>query len=174
MEAHTPEKKVARVLRERKEGKVVWMGGIGVIFKLFGKDTGGAFSIVEHPLRPKTLVPPHMHAMTDEFSIVVKGKIGARIGDQVVVADPGSYILKPRGIPHTFWNPGQTMARLAEIISPPGFENFFDEAGDLFQAAAPPEFQKLKELAARYHTTLGWDEWVPELTAKYKLKLFGR
>ena len=30
-----------------------------------------------------------------------------------------------------------------------------------------------KSLAAKFNTTLGWDEWVPELTKKYKLKLFG-
>ncbi len=62
------------------------------------------------------------------------------------------------------------MARLVEIISRPGFENFFDEASSLFQGVPDPG--KIKELAARYHTTLGWDEWVPERTKKYKLKLF--
>jgi quercetin dioxygenase-like cupin family protein len=172
METHSPERNLTSILRGPKEGKAVSMGGVGVIFKLFGKDTGGAFSIVEHPIRPRTLVPPHMHADEDEFSFVVKGKVGARIGDQIAIAGPGSYILKPRNIPHTFWNPGQTMARLVEIISPPGFEKFFDEASNLFRAAPDPE--KLKELAARYHTTLGWDEWIPALTKKYKLKLFGR
>jgi quercetin dioxygenase-like cupin family protein len=172
MEAHDHEKNVAHILRGPKDGKSVSMGGIGVVFKLFGKDTGGAFSIVEHPIRPKALVPPHMHADEDEFSFVVKGKVGARIGDHVLVAGPGSYILKPRNIPHTFWNPGQTMARLVEIISPPGFENFFDEASKMFQGVPDPG--KMKELAAKYHTTLGWDEWVTELTKKYKLKLFGR
>ncbi len=173
MESHRPDENVARILRGPKEGKAVWMGGIGVVFKLFGKDTGGAFSIVEHPIRPKTLVPPHMHADEDEFSFVVKGKVGVRIGDQIAIAGPGSYILKPRNIPHTFWNPGKTMARLVEIISPPGFENFFDEASNLFRAA-PPDLEKVKELAARYHANLGWDEWIPELARNYKLKLFGR
>ena len=174
MEAHKPEKTVASALRGPTEGKAVWIDGTGVVFKLFGSDTGGAFSIVEHPLRPRTLVPPHLHADTDEFSIVVKGKVGARIGDQVVVGGPGSYILKPRGVPHTFWNPGRTMARVVEIISPPGFENFFDEGSKLFQTAQPPDFEKVKDLASKYHTTFGWDEWVPQLSAKYKLKLFGR
>ncbi len=173
MERHKDEKTPPRILLEPKEGKLVWLGGIGVVFKLFGKDTRGAFSIVEHPVRPKTLVPPHMHADTDEFSIVVDGKIGARIGDKVIEAMPGSYILKPRGIPHTFWNPGLKMAKIVEIISPPGFEKFFEEAAELFRIVRPPDIQEVKRVAAKYHTTLGWDDWVPELTTKYKLKLFG-
>ena len=80
--------------------------------------------------------------------------------------------MKPRGIPHTFWNPTDKLARLVEIISPAGFEKFFAEAGELF-AKGPPEIEQVKALAARYNTTLGWDEWVSELTRKYKLKLFG-
>ncbi len=155
------------------EGRAVSLGGIGVVFKLFGEDTNGAFSIVEHPLQPRTLVPPHMHSETDEFSIVVEGKIGARIGDQVIEASRGSYVLKPRGIPHTFWNPGDTLAKIVEIISPPGFEKFFEEAAMLFQATGLPDIQQVAMIAGKYHTSLGWEDWVKELTVKYKLKLFG-
>ena len=155
-----------------KEGKLVSMGGIGVKFKISGDETNRAFSIVEHPVQPRTLVPPHLHHHTDEYSYVVEGQFGARIGDEILLAGPGEYILKPRGIPHTFWNPTDKVARLVEIISPAGFEKFFAEAGDLF-LKGPPELEQVKALAARYNTSIGWDEWVPELTKKYKLKLFG-
>jgi mannose-6-phosphate isomerase-like protein (cupin superfamily) len=161
-----------RLLIKSNEGKSVWLGGIGVVFKLSAEDTGGAFSVIEHPLKPRTLVPPHEHEDTDEFSIVVEGRIGARIGNVVLEATPGCYVLKPRGIPHTFWNPGDEPARIVEIISPPRFEQFFHEAGKLFEAG-PPDPKKIGEIARKYHTTMGWDEWVPELTTKYNLKLFG-
>ena len=154
------------------EGKRVHLGGVGVVFKVSGKDTNGAFSIVEHPLKPRTLARPHLHEGTDEFSFVVKGRVGVRIGDRIFDATPGCYVLKPRGIPHTFWNPGDSPARLVEVISPAGFEQFFDEASKLF-LQGPPEVQKVAEVAKRYQTILGWEEWVPELTAKYKLRLFG-
>jgi len=154
------------------EGKHVSMGGIGVVFKIRGDETGHAFSIVEHPIQPRALVPPHLHNSTDEYSYVTEGEVGARIGDQILLANPGDYVLKPRGIPHTFWNPTDKPARLVEIISPDGFEKFFAEAGLLFEKAMP-ELEKIKSLAAKFNTTLGWDEWVPELTKKYKLKLFG-
>ena len=172
MDKQSSPKKHNRLTIASNEGKLVSMGGIGVKFKISGEETGRAFSIVEHPVQPRTLVPPHLHNDTDEYSYVVEGKFGARIGDEILLAGPGDYILKPRGIPHTFWNPTDKLARLVEIISPAGFEKFFEEAGKLF-GVGRPEFEQIKGLAARYNTMLGWDDWVPELTKKYKLKLFG-
>src|SRR6059036_145331 len=172
MEKHDSARRHGRLRIPSTEGKLVSMGGVGVKFKITGEETGHAFSIVEHPVEPRTLVPPHLHHDTDEYSYVVEGQFGARIGDEIFLADPGDYVLKPRGIPHTFWNPTDKPARLVEIISPAGFEKFFAEAGLLFEKAMP-ELEKIKSLAAKFNTTLGRDEWVPELTKKYKLKLFG-
>ncbi len=162
-----------RFLVGAKEGKTVWLGGVGVVFKLFGKDTQGAFSIVEHPIKPRTLVPPHMHEETDEFSFVVEGRIGARIGSQIIDATPGCYVLKPHGIPHTFWNSDDRPARIIEIISPAGFEQFFEDAAKLF-GTGPPDVEKVGRFSRQYKAVLGWEEWIPELKAKYNLSLFGR
>ena len=142
------------------EGPAVSLGGIGVVFKIDGSETGAAFSIVEHPVEPGALVPPHVHTREDEYSFVLEGEVGARIGDRDLSAGPGAYILKPRGIPHTFWNAGSTPARLLEIISPAGFERYFEE--------------KVGELAARYDLAFVHPEWVPDLTAKYGVSLLGR
>src|SRR5438046_9730670 len=99
------------------------MGGIGVRSKTSCDETNRAFSIVEHPVQPRTLVPPHLHHDTDEYSYVVEGQFGARIGDEILLAGPSEYILKPRGIRHTFWNPTDKGARLVEIISAWGLDN---------------------------------------------------
>ncbi len=105
------------------EGEVVLAGGFGVVGKVSGKQTGGAFSIVEHPLEPGVLgAPPHAHANEDETSFVIEGEIGVMIGEEEFRAGAGSYVLKPRGVPHAFWNPGPEQARILEIISPAGFE----------------------------------------------------
>ena len=42
------------------------LGTIGVAFKLWGRDTNGEVSIVEHPFPVGALVPPHMHTLEDE------------------------------------------------------------------------------------------------------------
>ena len=64
------------------------LGAIGVAFKLWGRDTGGALSIVEHPFPVGALVPPHLHTREDEYSIVTQGQIGFRSGDREVVLAP--------------------------------------------------------------------------------------
>src|SRR4029450_5120723 len=40
------------------EGRAGELGGVGVVFKLWGHDTGGALSVVEHPFEVGALVPP--------------------------------------------------------------------------------------------------------------------
>lgn len=90
--------------------------------------TEGRFAIVEHPIAPGVLAAPmHAHSREDEFSILLEGQIGFRIGEEEAVAGPGTVVVKPRGILHTFWNGGDQPARLLEIISPAGFEAYFDE-----------------------------------------------
>ena len=97
------------------EGRSVWLGGMGVVFKVSGADTGGAFAVVEHPIESGRLVLPHVHRHEDEYSYVLEGTIGARVGDHEVVAGPGSYLFKPRGLMHTFWHAGPGPARLLEV-----------------------------------------------------------
>lgn len=101
------------------------LGSIGVVFKLWGHDTGGAVSIVEHPFPVGALVPPHLHTREDEYSIVTEGQIGFRSGEREVVLGTGGYITKPRGELHAMWNAGTSPARMIEVISPAGFEHFF-------------------------------------------------
>jgi quercetin dioxygenase-like cupin family protein len=144
------------------------LGTIGVAFKLWGGDTGGALSMVEHPFPVGALVPPHLHTREDEYSIVTEGEIGFRSGDREVVLGPGGYITKPRGELHTMWNAGRAPARMIEVISPAGFENFFRELADL-TAAGPPQFPAIKTLADRYGLQFGQPEWLPGLISRYGL-----
>ena len=71
------------------------------------EETGGGFSLVEHPIPPRTLVAPlHRHSREDEYSFVIEGRMGALLGDDVVYAEAGDFVFKPRKQWHTFWNPG--------------------------------------------------------------------
>ena len=144
------------------------LGSIGVDFKLWGTQTNGAVSVVEHPFPVGALVPPHLHTLEDEYSIVTEGEIGFRSGDREVVLGAGGYITKPRNEMHTMWNAGQVPARMIEIISPSGFENFFRELSELL-TAGPPDPEQLMPLAARYGVRLGQPEWLPDVIARYNL-----
>ena len=163
-----------KVVVEAGEGASVNLGGLGVDFKVPGEMTGGAFSIVEHPMDPGRLVPPHIHYREDELSYVVSGQVGVRIGDRDYLAGPGGYVFKPRNVPHTFWNPGSEPALLVEIISPAGFETFFAELGELAENSPPEEFpERRAELAREYDHHFVHPEWVPELQSKHGLKMLG-
>jgi hypothetical protein len=74
--------------------------------------------------------------------------MGAVLGDETVYAEAGEFVFKPRNQWHTFWNAGNTACRVLEIISPAGFEHFFDELAELIAQGASADL--INALAARY------------------------
>jgi quercetin dioxygenase-like cupin family protein len=161
----------SQFLVEPQGGAVVMQGPVGVITKIPGSSTGRVISVVEHPVAPRILVPPHVHQDHDEWSYILEGRIGARVGDDEFTAVAGSYILKPRRIPHVFWNPDDSPARILEIITPAGLEEMFAEFGALgARGELTPE--TMGEAAGRYGSTMSM-EWVPELVERYGLTLMG-
>lgn len=128
-----------------EDGLAIDLGSVGVRFLVWGAESGGGFSLVEHPIPPRGLAAPlHRHAHEDEYSYVLEGRLGAMLGDHVVFAEVGDLVFKPRQQWHTFWNAGDGPCRILEIISPGGFEQMFAEmasdpeamAGDTAAAAA--------------------------------------
>ncbi len=155
------------------EGESVWLGGLGVDFKVGGADTRGSFSIVEHPVEAGRLVPPHVHTREDELSYVIEGEMGARVGDDFVVAHAGDYVFKRRNVPHTFWNPGPAPLRIIEVIWPPDFDAFFRDLAILYaEGGGRPDPNRAEDLAGRYGCVFHFD-WIPELKARFGLKLLG-
>ena len=162
-----------RVL-ESEHGKVGQLGSMGVRFMVDSRDSGGTFSLVEHPIPPLKLAAPlHRHTREDEFTFVLAGDVGVLLGDEVVFGAPGDLIFKPRGQWHTFWNAGPAPARVLEIISPAGFEGYFEQLSDLLAAeGAPPDPMKVGVIADRFGLELDLAS-IPRLTAEHGLT-FGR
>ena len=161
----------ARVLGP-KDGKAGFLGSIGVRFMIDGIESGGGFSLVEHPMSAHALAAPlHRHTREDEYSYVVEGRIGALLGDDVVFGAPGDLIFKPRNQWHTFWNAGDEPARLIEIICPAGFEQFFAELVELGGVAnADPAV--LGALTQRYGLEID-PQSVPGLIQRFNVKFPG-
>ena len=150
-------------------GREGFLGSIGVRFMIDGPETGERFSLVEHAMSPRALAAPlHLHAREDEYSFVLAGRMGALLGDDVVEAGPGDLVFKPRDQWHTFWNAGDTPARILEIIVPGGFEHFFDELGG-FVAAGGPEPEQFGYLGEKYGIEFQ-PETVAEICDKYGLE----
>ena len=130
------------------DGYAVQLPGVGVRFMTWSEETGGGFSMVEHPIAPKTMAAPwHMHTREDEYSYVLEGRLGALLGDDVAYGEPGDFVFKPRDQWHTFWNAGDEPCRILEIIAPGGFEHMFREMGEL---TAAPDPEVLADFTRRY------------------------
>jgi mannose-6-phosphate isomerase-like protein (cupin superfamily) len=115
----------------REEGPIAHLGGCDARFLVWGEESGGGFSLVEHPIPPRSLCAPlHRHIGVDEYSFVLEGRMGALLGDEVIHAEAGELAFKPRDQWHTFWNAGDEPCRILEVISPAGFEHFFRELGE--------------------------------------------
>lgn len=152
------------------EGEMVHLYALGVRFMIDGAATGGRFSLVEHPMPPRSLGSPvHTHRHKDEFSYVLEGRVGVQIGNDVVVAGAGELVFKPRGIPHAFWNAGDEPARLLEIISRAGFENYFREMAPLL-AAPVRDDAAVAAVAARYGLDIDFST-IPMLAERHGLRL---
>jgi len=121
-------------------------------------------------MSPRALAAPlHRHTREDEYSYVLEGRMGALLGDEVLVAGPGDLVFKPRNQWHTFWNAGDEPTRILEIISPAGFERFFEELVDMGGVLnAQPE--QLAELCARYGLEMQPDS-VPGLLERFELRM---
>src|SRR5512146_1873730 len=151
------------------EGELVHLLALGVRFMIDGELTGGAFSLVEHPLPPRALgAPVHTHRNEDEYSYVLEGRVGVQLGDEVLESGPGERVFKPRGVPHAFWNAGDEPARLLEIISPAGFENYFRELAPLLAAVERDE-AAIGEVVNRYELDIDFDT-IPTLAEEHGLR----
>lgn len=148
--------------------------GFGQVIKINPALSQGRFSAVEHPIEPGVLIAPvHTHSREDEFTLVLEGRVGALLGDEEVFAGPGDLILKPRGLPHTLWNAGSGLARILEIISPAGFEQYFAELMPLLaarDAQGQPDIGALMALGAKYGLVFDMAA-LPGLLARHGLRL---
>ena len=125
-------------------------------FLLDGHESEGRVALVEHYLLPKTLAGPmHFHTREDEYSFVLEGEVGASLGGEELVAGPGHLIFKPRGQWHTFWNAGDTPARILEVITPGGLEQAFRQMGEAETELDP---ESLAALAASYGCDVDFEQ----------------
>ena len=153
------------------EGHLIQIGGFGTTYKVLSSATRGAAAVIEHTLAPHALAAPlHRHTHEDEITHVLEGQIGVRQGDEVSSAGPGTYVIKPRGVFHTFWNAGATPARLIEIIAPGGFEQYFEELQRLIPSDGPPDMGSIIALAGRYGLEFDMSS-VPMLMERHGVRL---
>jgi quercetin dioxygenase-like cupin family protein len=142
------------------EGRSVWIGDRELVtFKATGKDTGGAFALVEVAGLPGSGPPPHIHHRVDEVYCLLEGELEVLDGERTFKASAGSVFHIPRGTLHAWRNATTRPARTLLFITPAGFGGFFEEAGvpgtDLASPPPPPtpeDFRRMLELGRKYET----------------------
>ena len=146
--------------------------GMEMVHKVDAGRLEGGLLVMEGGLAPGGLIPPHTHTREDECSYVIAGEVMFQVGEDVITATPGSYVIKPRGVPHAFWNCGSEPARVMELHVPATFARYYDEVGAIFADSSMTEHERRETLEAhhaRYGVTFHWDR-VPELVDRYGVK----
>lgn len=131
--------------------------------KVGGAETGGAYALRigagRPPGSPNRWVPEHVHHQEEEAWYVLSGVLTFRIAGQTLEAPAGTFVLVPRGTPHSFGNLGPEPVSFLELFSPAGMEGYFEERLALAEATPrgpSTDFAGLDAathaaLASRYH-----------------------
>jgi mannose-6-phosphate isomerase-like protein (cupin superfamily) len=130
------------------EGETLALGGSHARFIAQGGDAGGRVSITDTLLAPGFPGPRlHFHReMTDMF-FVLEGTLTVRLGGEEHQVGPGSFILAPPGVAHTFANRSDAPTRVLNIQSPAGLEQYLKEVA---AEGGEPDPARMAEIAAKF------------------------
>ncbi len=138
------------IVRGPGEGETIAVGTDSVTFKAEAADGEGTFSLTEQSLAPGFPGPlPHHHdALVDAF-YVLSGTLTVETDETAVDADPGSFVLAPPGVVHTFSNAGTEPVRSLNLMAPGGFEQYLKEVAAESDGGAPDP-ERMAAIASRY------------------------
>jgi quercetin dioxygenase-like cupin family protein len=132
------------------EGKQVNILGTPMLIRIHGRDTGGVVSVVETHDMTGGGPPPHIHHHEDETFQVLEGEYEFSVAGKTITAKEGTTLFAPRGIPHTYRYVGKTPGRLMTVITPAGFEGFFEEIGALSPQQQQQDIPRVMEIGQKY------------------------
>ena len=131
-------------------GEELTARGSSLLFKAVGATTGGAFSLHErHVAAGARRPPPHVHPDRTEAFWVLSGLAEFQLDSELVVAGPGSFVLVPGGVAHTFGAATGGDARLL-VLHSPALDGYFRDLEDLWSGAEPPSPDEERELMQRH------------------------
>ena len=136
-----------------REGEHVQLGGYDMVFKSPAGSDGG-WTVIDYTLAPRQPGPPlHYHRHLTESFFVISGELRMQVGDREIDAGPGSYVLVPPGVAHTFANRTDQPVRILAQASSPEHKKFLLEIVEMAKAEGtwpPRDMRKLVELGESY------------------------
>jgi mannose-6-phosphate isomerase-like protein (cupin superfamily) len=86
------------------------------------------FNLALVTIQPRRHGPPsHSHTAEDDAFYMLEGELVFTADDEEVVAGPGTFILVPPGVEHTFENRTDAVARFVNAHAPAGFDIRLEE-----------------------------------------------
>jgi mannose-6-phosphate isomerase-like protein (cupin superfamily) len=110
--------------------------------------TGGTIAVLEGSFRPGSGAPAHVHHQHEESFYVLNGEFVFHVGARSVAAPAGSFVFAPRDVAHSFENVGTAPGRVLGIMTPAGFEQFFETLAGL--PPGPVDPAKISEILAKF------------------------
>jgi quercetin dioxygenase-like cupin family protein/catechol 2,3-dioxygenase-like lactoylglutathione lyase family enzyme len=86
-------------------------------------------AVIELTLPPNSSPPLHVHESLDDSFLLLDGEVVVRVGAETLLAKPGSYVVMPHGIEHTFRVTSQGPARMLLIHADDSFLSFIEAVG---------------------------------------------
>jgi len=110
------------------------------VLKAGSEATRGAYSVYEETFPPGHPGPAvHIHHDQEEAFYVVEGELTFVLGERLIAATEGTFVLVPAGWRHGFANRTGEVAKVINIHSPRGFETAFQQLGAFAVHGADPE-----------------------------------
>jgi len=139
-----------------KGGHAIELPAWRMLVKIPASATEGRFTVLEGHMAPRLGgPPPHIHDAHDEAFYVLDGRMRFRIGEDERDVVAGEMAFASRQLVHGFMNPTDEPAVYLAVISPSGYEDYFEEvAAYLAKHAAMPDRKQMQVLMRKYATRL--------------------
>ena len=150
-----------------RDGEVLDFDRSDFIIKFDSDDTKDRFYVAHDISEPRTLSSPlHYHHNEDEYIYVVEGTCGVMVGDEVIEAEAGTWVCKPRQEWHAYWNPGDTPCHIIFLVTPGGIEEYVRGFHEFFGS----DDEQLERLGEKYELEMDYES-VPELCERFGLQV---
>ncbi|GES29583.1 cupin domain-containing protein [Streptomyces angustmyceticus] len=136
-----------------EDGEVIVMGTTRMRVLEDGSHTGHRLGMAESVLAPHTPGPPqHRHARHDEGFYVISGTVRFTVGDEEHEATAGTFVMVPRGAPHTFANLTGQPAVMLSTFTPDLYVQYFRDLRSMAADGRPLTPRDTIATMSRYAT----------------------
>lgn len=136
------------IIRGPGDGEALVLGPTHGELKASHADTGGRFALVDTVYAPGFQgPPPHRHGEMYDCFFIIDGTLRFTVAGEEADAGPGTLVVVPPGVVHSFGNPHPDPARVLNLFAPAGLEAYLRELAAL---PGPPDPATMADLASRY------------------------